>query len=207
MIKNNVCLSKIPVYLLPSFIHLKTIHNQTELQTFKNSLNLSVSYKFNTKLEKENTNKELDIRDLKYSYKLKDKYRYFILLRKINTGLSELSINNSKLFQNITRSYRMSMISAMTNRYKLPLEGINTLPDTGIRIFQKCVYFFKIFYAKIAYNVKVSKKYTIPNRITIFTNRYYNKTTDNKLKNTRFFNIQKLAKLFTHTTIQHNTFW
>ncbi|GAT78967.1 Map1-related protein [Ehrlichia ruminantium] len=207
MIKNNVCLSKIPVYLLPSFIHLKTIHNQTELQTFKNSLNLSVSYKFNTKLEKENTNKELDIRDLKYSYKLKDKYRYFILLRKINTGLSELSINNSKLFQNITRSYRMSMISAMTNRYKLPLEGINTLPDTGIRIFQKCVYFFKIFYAKIAYNVKVSKKYTIPNIISIFTNRYHNKITDNKLKNTRFFNIQKLPKLFIHTTIGHNTFW
>ncbi|CAI27414.1 P44/Msp2 family outer membrane protein [Ehrlichia ruminantium] len=205
MIKDSVCLSKVQVYLLPLSVSLKTIYNQTELQAFKNSVNLPVNYRFYTKLEKENNNKELDIRDLEYSYK--DKYRH-PLSRKINKGSFELSINNSKLLQNIIRIHRMSMISAMTNRYyKLPLEGINTLPDTGIRIFQSCVYFFKVFYAKIAYNVKVSRKYTIPNIISIFTNRYHNKITDNKLKNTRFFNIQKLPKLFIHTIIGHNTFW
>ncbi|CAI28362.1 Map1-related protein [Ehrlichia ruminantium str. Gardel] len=205
MIKDSVCLSKVQVYLLPLSVSLKAIYNQTELQIFKNSVNLPVSYRFYTKLEKENNNKELDIKDLKYSYK--DKYRHS-LSRKINNGSSELSINNSKLLQNIIRSYRIPTILDMTNRYyKLPLDGINTLPDTGIRIFQSCEYFFKVFYAKIAYNVKVSKKYTIPNIISIFTNRYHNKITDNKLKNTRFFNIQKLPKLFIHTTIGHNTFW
>ncbi|QLK58295.1 P44/Msp2 family outer membrane protein [Ehrlichia ruminantium] len=203
MIKDSVCLSKVQVYLLPLSVSLKAIYNQTELQIFKNSVNLPVSYRFYTKLEKENNNKELDIRDLEYSYK--DKYRH--PLSRISNGSSELSINNSKLLQ-IIRGYRISTILDMTNRYyKLPLECINTLPDTGIRIFQSCVYFFKVFYAKIAYNVKVSKKYTIPNIISIFTNRYHNKITDNKLKNTRFFNIQKLPKLFIHTIIGHNTFW
>ncbi|QGR02933.1 P44/Msp2 family outer membrane protein [Ehrlichia ruminantium] len=105
------------------------------------------------------------------------------------------------------KSYRILITSLRTNKpYSSILDSVKIATDTCFGVIQNSVYFFEIFYAKIAYKIKSETNYIRSTITTTFANVYYTQLINNKLKNPKSYDILESANLPIYTNIQHNTF-